>query len=259
MVRRRHTHAFTSTHIHALYQKTQRSCSPSASPPPPFFLWFLSFSSLPCSHLLWSKITGSLSEILKPITLTSHCRHSNPLQSCPSLLHSATSPLSFPPHSMLSSPPHSMLSSTLSKNLSQFSHSLSLDHCSTMWKATLLFLQLVLKQWKQERHIFGLACKGKQCTGGCFTVKTKSNINKHYQNSFCSCLEHRLVCMSMSSDWKSHAYRDVVPSFWLKSFLTEDFGSTVHSEWDLQGLVFATSFLSWWWLSAVFSAAIFGK
>lgn len=53
-----------------------------------------------------------------------------------------------------------------------------------MWKATLLFLQLVLKHWKQERHIFGLACKGKQCTGGCFTVKTKSNINKHYQTLF---------------------------------------------------------------------------
>ena len=155
-------------------------------PTPTFFLWFLSLSSLPCSHLLWSKITGSLSEILKPITLTSHCRHSNPLQFCPSRC--------IQPH------PHCLLPLTqcfllpLTQCFLLLSQKTFLNSCTVSLlitaqecgKPPCYFFSWFWSTENKKGTFFGLACKGKQCTGGCFRVTMKSNINKNYQNSFCS-------------------------------------------------------------------------
>lgn len=100
------------------------------------FLWFLLFSSLP-SPLIKDK--WSLSEILKPITLTSHCWHSNPL-------HFYWSPVLL---AVFNHIPLSIFHSTLlllSQNHSQVSH--TLDLFSGMWKSTLLFPWLVFDTLK---------------------------------------------------------------------------------------------------------------
>lgn len=114
MAYRRHAHVFTHTLTH---QKLQRLCSSSASPP--VFCDFFRFSSLPCPHLLWSKISGryqrSWNQSLSLLIVGTLIHYiSTKVLSFP--LYSITSHLLFPSHSTLL---------LLSQNHSQFSLALS--------------------------------------------------------------------------------------------------------------------------------------
>lgn len=78
MAYRRHTHALCAR-THTIRKSSTRAPHQLSHP----FLWFLLFQVATFSSPL-IRDNWSLSEILKPITFTSHCWHSNPLQSCPS-------------------------------------------------------------------------------------------------------------------------------------------------------------------------------
>lgn len=136
----------------------------------PFFV-ISPFSSLPCPHLLWSKITGCYQR---------SWNQSLSLLIVGTLIHYiSTKVLSFPLYSPTS---HQLPLAThffCSLKTILTSYTLSPDLFSGMWKPTLLFLWLV---WYTESRKGKATLTGKQCKGRYLSIIMKSNINKQEQN-----------------------------------------------------------------------------